>query len=99
MKELLEEIKENFLQSVSKYKKGDTYKVSKDEVFGLCCISYSIGEYIAFQEYLKKYKETRNVFYNHYGNKTSDKSQFLWHPLNIQSRLNWLDRQISKLDK
>jgi hypothetical protein len=99
MKEILEKIREEFLEYVAECKKRDTHEVVRDEVFGLCYISNLIGEYKAFQEYLEAYKKTRNVFYDYYGNKTYDKNKFLWHPSNIQSRLNWLDKQISKLNK
>lgn len=80
MKELLEKIREEYVIYVSLYKVGDTYKVKKDGYFGLCYISSLIGRYSAFQEYLEKYKKTRKVYYNHYGGKTIDRSQFLWHP-------------------
>jgi hypothetical protein len=94
MKEVLIKLKEAYLVFITTKEAKNGYGC-----LGLCFVSYkylSTDEDELFQNLLKKYINTRKVFYTYQGEKMKCKSQFLWMPKNSQARINWLDRQIAK---
>lgn len=42
----------------------------------------------------QKFIKNRRVFYDYFGNKTHNKSQFAWNPKNRPARNKWLDQRI-----
>lgn len=97
MKDILLKIKAGYELKIEKC-------TDKDLSMGLCyiCLFHLESmEYAKFKAYFNSYlKRTKQkVFFNCYGVKTKDKDQFAWNPQDTQSRLNWLDEQITLNEK
>lgn len=96
--ELLKLIKSHYLSTHISIQ-GETYA-------GLCHLTddmYERGiisreDFRAFRAYYMKYIKNRKVFYTSSGVKTSRTYQFAWKMESRKPRLNWLDKQIKKLE-